>query len=187
MAVEQRLVTADELERMPGDGLRRELIRGVVRTMAPGGGPHGRAGGPIHGHLSRFVYDNPVAEILMAETGFLLGRDPDTVRAPDVAVVRVERIPPEGLPRGYVPFPPDLAVEVVSPNDTASEVEEKVDEWLRFGARLVWVAYPTGPRLSVHRADGTTLRLGPDDDVDGGDVLPGFRMKVRDLFYPFKR
>src|SRR5919197_4400122 len=137
MAVEPRLVTAEELLRCPDDGLRRELIRGVVRTMSPGGGPHGRAGGTIHGHFSRFVYEHPVAEVLMAETGFLFERNPDTVRAPDVAVIRTERIPPEGLPPGYVPFPPDLAVEVVSPGDTAAEVEEKVEAWLQVGARAV--------------------------------------------------
>jgi Uma2 family endonuclease len=155
--------------------------------MSPGGGPHGRVGGAIHGHLFVFLQANPIAEVWMAETGFLFERNPDTVRAPDVAVIRTERIPPEGLPAGYVPFPPDLAVEVVSPGDTAAEVEEKVEEWLRFGARAVWVAYPTGPRLAVHRADGSTQRLGPDDEVDGGDVLPGFRMQVRDLFHPFRR
>src|SRR5438876_11706604 len=93
MVVERRLVTAEELLALRDDGKRRELIDGELRAMAPAGGPHGRVAGSIHGYLSRFVYENPIAEVLSAETGFLLRRSPDRVRAPDVAVIRVERVP----------------------------------------------------------------------------------------------
>jgi Uma2 family endonuclease len=102
-------------------------------------------------------------------------------------VVLNERIPPDGIPHAYCPFPADLVVEVVSSGDTASEVADKVEDWLRFGTRLVWVVYPAAPRLVLHRADGTARTLGADDEVDGGDVLPELRMKLRDLLHPFQR
>ena len=180
-------MTAAELLALPEDGQRHELVKGELRSMAPAGGVHGDTAGTIHLHLGRFLYEHPVGRILAAETGFHVGQDPDTVRAPDVAVVRVERIPPEGLPRGYIPGAPDLAVEVVSPGDTATDVQEKVDEWLGAGARLVWVVHQRGPRLVVHRPDGSARTLGPDDDVEGEDVLPGFCMRLRDLLHPFRR
>src|SRR5437867_3755143 len=119
MAIQPKLMTAEELMALPDDGLRRELVRGEVRTMPPAKDPHGRAAGNIGGHLFVFLAGNPVAEIRAAETGFLLSRAPDTVRAPDVAVVRIERLPPEGEAEGYFEGAPDLVVEVVSPGDTA--------------------------------------------------------------------
>ena len=186
MVTGRRLMTAEELLRLPDDGMRHELIDGELRTMAPPGGAHGDSAGSIHGHLSRFVYDQPIARIL-AETGFALRRNPDRVRAPDVAVLVRERIPEDGLPTSYIPGAPDLAVEVVSPNDTATEVRDKAHDWLRAGARIVWVVYSSPIRLFVYRADGSVEQLGPDDEVDGGDVLPGFRMRVGDLLYPFRR
>ena len=187
MVAERRLMTAEELLYLPDDDLRHELIDGELHTMAPAGGEHGGTAGAIHFHLGRFVYDQPIARVLAAETGFILRRGPDRVRAPDVAVLRAERLPPEGLPAGYIPGAPDLAVEVVSPGDRAARVRDKAADWLRAGARIVWVVYPSPIRLFVHRADGSIEQLGPDDVVDGADVLPGFRMRVRDLLYPHRR
>ncbi len=187
MVTERRLMTAEELLLLPDDGMRHELIDGELRTMTPAGGVHGKNAGAIHFHLGRFVYENPIACVLSAETGFIIRRNPDRVRAPDVAVVKTERIPEEDLPAGYIPGVPDLAVEVVSPNDRASEVLDKVDDWLRAGTRIVWVVYPSPVRLFVHRADGSVEQLGLDDVVDGGDVLPGLSMRVGDLLYPHRR
>ena len=186
MAVQRRLMTAEELLRMPDDGMRHELIDGELRTMVPPGGEHGRDGGWITVHLGHYVGVNALGEVFLAETGFILRRDPDRVRAPDFAFIRADRIPAEGIPRGYIPVAPDLLVEVVSPGDTAAEVQEKVEDWLRFGCRAVWVLYP-GPRLVIHRPDGTSRAFGPDDEVDGGDVLPGFRVTLREMLRPFKR
>lgn len=180
-------MTEEELLRLPDDGMRHELIDGELRTMTPAGGEHGGTAGAIHFHLGRFVYDHPIACVLAAETGFVIRRDPDRVRAPDVAVLSTERIPAEGLPAGYIPGAPDLAVEVVSPNDRAAEVLDKVDDWLRAGARIVWVVYPSPVRLFVYRADGSIVQLDPDGEVDGADLLPGFRMRVRDLLHPYRR
>lgn len=187
MAVDRKLMTAEELLLLPDDGMRHELIDGELRSMAPAGAEHGDIGGPIHTHIGAFLLDHPIARIWTSDTGFLLRRNPDRVRAPDVSVVRLERIPAEGLPRGYFPGAPDLAVEVVSPGDTAPEVLEKVDDWLGAGARAVWVVYPSPVRLFVHRANGSVQQLGPDEEVDGEEILPGFRMRVRDLLHPFRR
>jgi Uma2 family endonuclease len=183
MAVERKLVTAEELLAMSDDGLRRELIDGEVRTMAPASGGHGLDVGVIHGHIFVFLLAHPIGAVLAAETGFRLRRDPDRVRAPDVAVVLYANRPRETIGPGYLESAPDLAVEVVSPNDTADEVAEKVADWLAAGTSMLWVVY-RGPRVEVHRADGRVQRLGADDQVDGADVLPGFRMRVRDLLDP---
>jgi len=183
VAVERKRVTAEELLALPDDGLRRELIDGEVRTMAPASGGHGLDGGAIHGHIFVFLQRHPIGAVLIAETGFRLRSDPDRVRAPDVAVVLYANRPRETIGAGYLEGAPDLAVEVVSPNDSADEVAEKVADWLAAGTSLVWVVY-RGPRIEVHRADGRVQRLGADDEVDGGETLPGFRMRVRDLLDP---
>jgi Uma2 family endonuclease len=184
MAVERKLMTAEELLRLPsGMGVRHELIDGELRTMAPPGGEHGQSGGWAHYHLAHVVRSDKLGEICMAETGFLLRSDPDRVRAPDFAYIRAERVPVEGLPAGYIPFAPDLVLEVVSPNDTAAEIREKVQDWLGFGTRAVWVLY-RGPRLDVHVPGNTMRTYGAEDEVDGGEVLPGFRMRVAELVRP---
>ena len=186
MAVERKLMTAEELERLPaGTGQRYELVDGELRTMAPAGGPHGESGGWTWGRVFRFVDDHGLGTVFMAETGFLLARDPDTVLAPDLAFVRTERMPAEGLSRGYVPVVPDLVLEVVSPSDTASEIRDKVQAWLDFGCRAVWVLYAE-PRLDAFTPGGVRT-YGPDDEVDGGDVLPGFKMKLSDMVRPTRR
>jgi Uma2 family endonuclease len=180
VAIEPRLMSADDLLRLPADGMRHELVDGELRTMAPAGGPHGRDALRIGARLLAHVEAHGLGEVLAAETGFLLRRDPDLVRAGDVAFVRADRLPAPGLPAGYVPLSPDLVVEVVSPNDSAADVQDKVDTWLRFGTQAVWVLYP-GPRLMIHHPDGTARALGADDEIDGGAVLPGFRLRLRDL------
>jgi Uma2 family endonuclease len=186
MAVERKLMTAEELLLLPDDGMRHELIDGELRTMVPPGGPHGSRANRVSWPLNTHIFTNNLGEGFAAETGFLLRRDPDRVRAPDFAFIRAERMPPDGLPRGYVPIAPDLVVEVVSPGDTAAEVRDKVDDWLRFGCRAVWVVYPT-PRLDAFLSDGTVRTYGPDDEVEGGEALPGFRMRLADLLQPRKR
>jgi Uma2 family endonuclease len=177
VAVERKLMIAEDLLALPDDGMRHELIEGEVRCMAPAGGPHGNEGWRFVTHLSGYIAADDVGEGFLAETGFLLRRDPDTVRAPDFAFIRRERMPADGLERGYVTVPPDLVLEVVSTGDSATEVREKVQAWLDFGVGAVWVLYQA-PRLDVFRSDGTARSYGPNDEVDGGEALPGFRMTL---------
>lgn len=184
MTVETKPVTAEELLRMEGDELRRELVRGEVREMAPAGGRHGFVAGEIHGELRNYVKANDLGWTFAAETGFKISSDPDTVRAPDAAFVRKERVEAagaEGL-EGYFPGAPDLACEVVSPNDRHSEVLEKALDWLRAGCRMVLVVEPRGETVTVYRALDDVKILSRKDRLDGADVLPGWSLAVEDLF-----
>lgn len=167
---------------MPDDGHRRELIRGELRTMTPAGHPHGRIAVRITWPLARHVEENGLGAVYAAETGFLLSRDPDTVRAPDVAFVRRERMEEAGDAGGYWPGAPDLAVEVVSPGDAYAEVEGKVAGWLRAGSRMVVVVDPSNRTVRVHRSLTDATTLAGDGEIEGGDVVPGWRLPVRDVF-----
>ena len=177
----QRITTAEELFDMPDDGYRYELVRGELRKMAPAGSEHGEIASDINGSLNLYVKANGLGNTYAAETGFFLARDPDHVRAPDVAFVRRERIEAIGRQTGYWPEAPDLAIEVISPNDRYADVDEKVSDWLAAGARMVVVVNPRNRTVNVHTPDGSiALRLG--DTLDGGDVVPGWQMPVADMF-----
>jgi Uma2 family endonuclease len=182
MTVDQQLMTADDLLRMPYDGMRHELVRGELRTMPPGGWGHGKRSSKLDRSLGNHVEAHGLGEVATNETGFLLTTNPDTVRAPDVAFVCRERLLEADPERGYYPGAPDLAVEVISPNDLYTEVEEKVAEWLAHGTRLVFVVNPRQRTVAVHRPGRDVRILGIDDSLDGEDVVPGWTLAVRDLF-----
>lgn len=187
MAVQEKLYTADDLwtlSHLPENAGRRfELSEGVLIEMAPAGLKHGNWAGMLGRVIGNHVEVNGLGIVTAAETGFILHTDEngkDTVRAPDVGFISKERLPAE-LPDGFAPFAPDLAVEVVSPGDSASEIEQKVLEYLRHGTRAVWVFYPTTRTVFVHSLT-SVQRLGVDDTLDGGDVLPGFTLKISEVF-----
>lgn len=182
MTVEQKLMTADELLRLPRGRARHELVRGELRTMPPGGWDHGCEGMDIAVSLANHVRPHNLGRVSGGDTGFLLTIAPDTVRAPDVAFVRQERVPARGTQRGYFRGAPDLAVEVISPNDLYTEVDEKVAEWLEHGTRLVFVVNPRRRTVAVHRADGSVRVLTVEDTLDGEDVAPGWTLPVREIF-----
>lgn len=176
-------MTADELLRLPDDGKRYELIAGELHEMAPAGGEHGYVGTRALRRVTTFLDQHPDlgGDIFTCETGYRLSRDPDTVRAPDWAYVSAAQLPRARV-RGYPEMAPDLVVEVVSPNDTASEIQTKVDEWLQAGARLVWVLYPSTRSAMAYQADGTAHVLHANDSLRGEPVLPGFSCRLADLF-----
>ena len=149
--------------------------------MTPAGFRHGVIASAIQGNLWRFVRDHDVGVVCAAETGFVLERDPDLVRAPDVAFIRDERLPEEEIP-GFLEVAPDLAVEVLSPSDLFSDVEGKVRCWLEHGTSEVWVADPQSRRILIYCADGTVRDLGGQDEIASEDLLPGFRLPVADVF-----
>jgi Uma2 family endonuclease len=176
-------MTADDLMRLPDRGVRYELIAGELHEMPPAGGEHGFVGGRASRRLGAFLDQHPDVggELFISEAGFRVARNPDTVRAPDLAYVAAERVLQARVP-GYVDLAPDLAVEVVSPNDTTGEIQAKVDEWLRAGSRLVWVLYPSTQTAMSYQPDGAARLLHAEDILTGEPVLPGFRCRVGDLF-----
>lgn len=180
MVTSAQLVHAEDLHDLPG-GVRYELIDGVLIELMPPGSEHGMIAANLVGRLWSFLQSHPGLGILLTEVGFVLRRDPDTVRAPDAAFIRADRVSGR-LPKTFWEGAPDLAVEVVSPGDRPGEIQAKIREWIGAGARLVWVLYPDSPSIHIIRSLTDRWTLGPEDALDGGDVLPGFSCQVSDLF-----
>lgn len=175
-------VTADEFFQMSFNDGKAELVRGEVIRMSPTGGEHGVVAMRIGARLWAHVEARKLGEVCAAETGFIVARDPDTVRAPDAAFISKERIGDIPRPKKFWPFAPDLAVEVISPSDTAEEVEAKVREWFAGGTRMVWVLYPTPGTIHVYHSPTSARVLEQTDTLTGNDVVPGFSCLVADMF-----
>jgi len=182
MSTAARITTADELLRMPDDGFRYDLVEGELHKMTPAGSEHGAIAQSLGWRLGKFVEDHGLGQVFAAETGFLIGRDPDTVRAPDVAFARKEQVERCGLPSTFFPEAPALVVEVVSPDDTAEKVDAKIRNWLSAGSELAWVVYPGGRTVTVYRSLDEIRVLTEQDQLDGENVVPGFQRRVADIF-----
>jgi Uma2 family endonuclease len=182
MTTTERLITADELLRRPKDGFRYALVAGELRRMSPASYQHGRLAMNIASPLDQYVRQRRLGIVLAAETGFLVANDPDTVLAPDAAFVRRERVEAVGDSAGYWPGAPDLAVEIVSRHDLYTEIDEKVSAWLAAGTRMVIVVNPCQHHATVYRSLHDIAIFTEDDVLDGGDVVPGWCMPVRELF-----
>ena len=179
MSVATRLLTAEEFFALPGS-CHQELVHGEVIEGMPPGGNHGIVAMSI-GMILRAWTKQGLGGVVGVESGFVLKRDPDTVRGPDVYYIRAERLPPEGVPDGFWPLAPDLAVEVVSPDDTAKEVRTKVREYLTAGTATVWVVYPSTREVLVHTPDGLARTYGPAMTLTS-PALPGFSCLVDEIF-----
>ena len=180
MATTTDITTAEQLLQAPDLG-PCELVRGELIMVTPAGYAHGNIEIRIARALANFVEPAGLGDVLGAETGFHIASDPDTVRAPDVAFVRAERVPSE-KPQGFFEGAPDLAVEVLSPNDRASEVNAKVHDWLDAGCRMVWVVDPATKTVLVYRSRTQIVVLGASDTLPGDDVLPGFSLPLAEIF-----
>ena len=184
--VAEELLTAEQYALMANPpGMRTELVRGRVVTMPPAKTGHGRRGARIDRALSAFAIANDLGDTT-GEGGYLLTRDPDTIRAPDAAFLSKERIPPAGIPdEDYIEGAPDLAVEVISPDDTESAVAEKVATYLAAGAQRVWEVRPRLKTVTVHRPDREPVTLGVDGTLrseDAGFSVEGFTLAVAAVF-----
>ena len=175
------LMTAEELLHEQPPHKRTELVNGrmIVRELA--GHRHGRIAASIAYRLQSHVSTQELGVVYAAETGFVLARDPDTVRAADVAFVTTERLP-EPEPTGFAELAPDLVVEVLSPDDRPGEVLAKVGDWLSAGTRLVWVVDPSQRQIRVYREDGSQGTVGGSDALKGEDVIPGFWCPAEAIF-----
>ena len=176
------LLTAEDLYDLPDDGRHRyELVDGRLVVSEPPGMTHGGITVNFAMLLGTFVRQHRLGRVY-GEAGYVLRRGPDTVRGPDVSFVRADRLPPRGRAHRFYEGAADLVVEIVSPGDRAGELARKVAGYLAAGTALVWVVYPEIRTVVAHRPDGTARVHGEDDTLHGGDVLPGFAVRVAELF-----
>lgn len=179
---EDRPYTAEDLYEIASvNGERYELIEGCLYVSEPPGMAHGYVESNVALLVGAFVRERKLGRFLVGDTGFFTRGDNRTVRGPDASFVSYRRYPPGPLPEGFGTTPPDLVVEVLSPDDRPGEVKRKTDEWLAFGVRVAWTVDPRQRTVQVSTQRGSTL-LGEDDTLTGGEVLPGFAAPVAALF-----
>jgi Uma2 family endonuclease len=182
MSEAARLVTAEELFDYP-DSKYHELVRGVPRVGEPPGGVHGRVVGRIAVRLGEHVERLGLGTVLI-EAGYVLRREPDTVRGPDISFISYARLPGDRIPEQFIPGAPDLAVEVLSPSSRWSEVEEKVADYLTGGTRLVWLVDPRERKVIVRYPNRPPRIVAEDDVLDGEDLVPGLALELAELLGP---
>jgi Uma2 family endonuclease len=173
--------TPEDLLTMP-DGNRFELVNGhlVERNM---GSESSWVGGRIFRLVTNFNEDQSLGWVWPADNGYqCFPLFPNLVRRPDVSFIRFGRLPGERPAQGHERIAPDLAVEVISPNDLAHEIDQKIEEYLQAGVKRIWVVYPETRTVHIHRPDGSDTRLRENDELTGENILPGFRCRVGDFF-----
>ena len=178
-----KLLTADDLLHLHGQGVKGELIRGVLcGEETPTGLVHSLIAANVTAWLWTFNRTRRLGTVLSGALGIWLERDPDTVRGPDVAFFSKDRLDPKSLASGYSQTAPDLAVVVLSPGDTRGALHDEALMWRHNGVRLVWVVYPDTRTIDVYAEDRPVTALTADDALDGQDVLPGFTCPVSEIF-----
>ncbi|MEA2582923.1 MAG: hypothetical protein QOF33_1008 [Thermomicrobiales bacterium] len=181
VATRAKPVTVEELWGMRGEPFRLALIDGKLYRMPGAGGTHGALQMTLGMHLGPFILTRKLGKIY-GDTGFRLIADRDTTLFPDVAFVRSERVPALEQEERFLHLAPDLAIEIYLPNDYPKLLQEKLREYLAAGTLVVWVLYPRSRAVHIHRPGEVEVVLGPDDMLEGGDILPGFTIRVGDLF-----
>lgn len=176
-----KLMTIDDLWEIEEPG-RYDLIRGELHAMPPAGGEHGEIEMTLLRRLDNYVFDRQLGKVYPGDTGFIISAETNTWLSPDVAFVRSDRLPPRENRRGFMPLSPDFAVEIASPSDRSNTVIEKVMEYLNGGTKLVWVIHPRLRLVTAYTPDRDAHMYTEDDEVDCGDVIPGFRIHVSELF-----
>jgi Uma2 family endonuclease len=176
------VMTAEEFLTHPVPDGKAELVRGELRVTPPPGAPHAMAARNLVHLLDAHTSQRELGTVFPDGTSYELLRLPHTVRVPDVSFVRAGRLPVEGVGPGPLRMAPDLAVEVLSPSETASELEEKLSEYAIAGIQLVWVVDPVRRTVRVLAADAPVRWLREGETLDGGTVVPGFSCAVVEIF-----
>ncbi|HVF49262.1 MAG TPA: Uma2 family endonuclease [Pyrinomonadaceae bacterium] len=182
MSTTTRRMTADELLLLPEDGYRYELIDGELIRMSPTGFEHSTIMFRLGGRLNAHVEENDLGVVCGGDVGVVVSENPDTVIAPDLAFISKERIPAEGVHKGYLRQTPDLVAEIISPSEVLKESREKAERWLAEGARMVWLVNPRKRTVTVYRPAFAPQVLAETDELDGLDVVSGFRCAVAKIF-----
>lgn len=176
------LLTADDLLRLRSEGVRGELVRGVLHETMSAGHRHGTIVMRLGARLFNFVEPRGLGSIVASDSGVWLERAPDTVREPDIAYTSAEKIPLDADIPGYPEAVPDLVVEVKSPSDSRRYAHNRGRMWVDYGVRIAWVLYPETRTAEVHRPEVPVVTIDADGALDGGDVLPGFACPLDTVF-----
>jgi Uma2 family endonuclease len=177
-----KLYTAEDLLEMEDDGCRHELIRGELITMPTTNDEHSELTFTLSGLLWNYQRDHPEIRWFAGDPGFMLARDPDNLLGPDLAAVLTDRLPPDFPRRTFFDIVPDLVIEIVSPSERVGQISAKVDAYLNAGVRLIWLINPMRRNVTIHSPDQHTRILEGPDVLDGGEVLPEFRLPLSELF-----
>lgn len=180
--VATKLITVEEFEAMGSRADRVELIEGALHDVPASGFNHGSLAGRLSYFLNAVVMPNGLGEVLTADAGFVIGRNPDSVLAPDVSYVSSERIPAVDGMRGFSSIAPDIAIEIESPSNSRQELLRKAAIYLAGGVKQVWLVHPDPRTVTILRHDAGEVTLSDSDTLTGGDVLPGFELPLATLF-----
>jgi Uma2 family endonuclease len=165
---------------MPDGGGLCELVAGRVVAMAPAGDEHSRRQARLMRWVGVYAEQHDLGEVWSEDGGFLLRRNPDTVRCADGAFIVTARVPP--MSRRFIEVVPDLVLEIVSPTDRPKAIRDKVGEWLDAGVRVVWVLWPERRELVIYHGQADVRTLGPADTLTCEELLPGFALPLASLF-----
>lgn len=174
------LLSVDEYARLQeSEEYRSELVRGILVREPRPGAYHGRTQARLAERLNAHVEREALGSVFI-DVGVVIPDRPRTVRGPDVAFYARNRVP-DPLPEGFLTSVPDLAIEIVSPSNTLSDLLDKVREYLDAGTPLVWVVDPGSRTATVYRSRRDIRLLAEDEVLDGGDVVPGFRVALEEV------
>jgi Uma2 family endonuclease len=176
-----RNYSAEEFANL-SDSKGYELVDGHIKEKGMGA-QSSRIAVALSAALNSYLEARALGDLFDSECGYqCFSQRPNLVRKPDISFVKSGRLPNDQLPPGWIRVAPDLAIEVVSPNETAEEINAKIEDYLGAGVRLIWVISPATRTVHIYRLNGSTARLRESDDLDGEDVIPGFRYRVEQLF-----
>lgn len=170
--------TTAQMYHVPRDGRKYELVQGEL-TVTPAGLRHEAVGGNLFYEIMSYLKHHPIGQVFGSSAGYQLAEN--LLLSPDISFVRTDRLPGGRAPDGFGEFAPDLAVEIISPGDGLTEIEQKVQLYLDHGTQRVWVVNPKLERATLYRPDGSARVLQAADALDGEDVLPGFTCRLADL------